>query len=132
MSQVPQLLLLADTLLVTHVMFVGFVVFGLLAIYAGYFLHWQWIRNRWFRILHLLAIGIVVLQSWLGMVCPLTIWEMKLREQAGAEVYAGSFIQHWLHKLLYWQAPDWVFIMVYTVFGALVMASWLIVKPGSS
>lgn len=129
MSEQSLLLLLADTLLLIHVLFVGFVVLGLLAIYAGCFLHWHWVRNRWFRILHLMAIAIVVLQAWLGMICPLTIWEMALREKAGAAVYAGSFIQHWLHKLLYWQAPDWVFIVVYTVFGALVLASWFIVRP---
>lgn len=123
------ILLLADILLVIHVLFVGFVVLGLAAIYMGYFLHWHWVRNRLFRILHLLAIGIVVLQLWLGMICPLTIWEMRLREQAGAVVYYGSFIQHWLHKLLYWQAADWVFILIYTVFVAMVLASWFVVRP---
>ena len=131
MPEQSLLLLLADALLLIHVLFVGFVVLGLLAIYAGCFLHWHWVRNRWFRILHLMAIVIVVLQAWLGMICPLTTWEMALREQAGAAVYAGSFIQHWLHQLLYWQAPDWVFIVVYTVFGALVLASWFIVRPAS-
>ena len=129
MSEPSLLLILADALLLIHVLFVGFVVLGLVAIYLGFFLHWHWVRNRWFRILHLMAIAIVVLQAWLGMICPLTTWEMALREQAGAAVYAGSFIQHWLHKLLYWQAPDWVFIVVYTVFGALVLASWFIVRP---
>ena len=131
MSEQSLLLLLADALLLIHMLFVGFVVLGLVAIYLGFFLHWRWVRNRWFRILHLMAIVIVVLQAWLGMICPLTTWEMALREQAGAAVYAGSFIQHWLHQLLYWQAPDWVFIVVYTVFGALVLASWFIVRPAS-
>ena len=129
MSEQSLQLLLADALLLIHVLFVGFVVLGLVAIYLGFFLHWRWVRNRWFRILHLMAIVIVVLQSWLGLICPLTIWEMALREKAGAAVYAGSFIQYWLHQLLYWQAPDWVFIVVYTVFGALVLASWFIVRP---
>ena len=129
MSEQSLLLLLADALLLIHMLFVGFVVLGLVVIYLGFFLHWRWVRNRWFRILHLMAIVIVVLQSWLGLICPLTIWEMALREKAGAAVYAGSFIQYWLHQLLYWQAPDWVFIVVYTVFGALVLASWFIVRP---
>ena len=131
MSEPSLLLILADALLLIHVLFVGFVVLGLLAIYLGFFLHWHWVRNRWFRILHLMAIAIVVLQAWLGMICPLTTWEMALREQAGAAVYAGSFIQHWLHQLLYWQAPYWVFIVVYTVFGALVLYSLFIVRQYS-
>lgn len=126
------LLLLADTLLVLHVLFVCFVVFGLIAIYLGYGLHWAWVRNRTFRIIHLLAIGIVVLQSWFGLSCPLTIWEMALREAAGTSTYSGAFIQYWLHKLLYFRAPDWVFMALYTGFGSLVLASWFVVRPNPS
>lgn len=117
----PSLLLhLADTVLVIHVLFIAFVVLGLLAIYAGYFFEWQWVRNKTFRILHLVAIGYVVVQSWLGAVCPLTTWEMALRAEAGTVAYAGSFIQHWLQSLLYYTAPEWLFILVYTLFGSLV------------
>lgn len=126
----PSLLLhLADTVLVIHVLFIAFVVLGLLAIYAGYFFKWQWVRNKTFRILHLVAIGYVVVQSWLGAVCPLTTWEMALRAEAGTVVYAGSFIQHWLQSLLYYSAPEWLFILVYTLFGSLVAVSWFVVRP---
>ena len=129
MANSSLLMFLADALLVMHVLFVLFVVLGLLAIYVGYFLRWAWVRNKIFRIVHLGAIGIVVAQSWLGLICPLTIWEMALREKAGGDTYAGSFIQHWLQSLLYYSAPEWVFITVYTVFGSLVLASWFVVRP---
>lgn len=129
MMNATALLVLADVILVLHVLFVVFVVFGLLAIYAGYLRRWAWVRNKVFRIAHLIGIGIVVVQSWLGVICPLTIWEMALREAAGAETYGGSFIQHWLHRLLFYSAPEWVFILVYTVFGGLVLASWFVVRP---
>lgn len=129
MSRELLLLLLADAILVVHVLFVCFVVFGLVAVYLGYFLNWLWVRNLSFRLLHLLAIGIVVLQSWLGVICPLTIWEMALRKEAGAGTYADSFIQHWLHQLLYYTAPDWVFILLYSAFGLLVLVSWFLVRP---
>jgi len=122
-------LILADGLLIIHVGFVFFVIFGLLLVYAGCFFHWQWIRNFWFRMSHLAAIVVVVLQSWVGLVCPLTTWEMALREKAGEAIYSGSFIQHWLHALLYYSAPDWVFIVVYTSFGALVLLSVFLIKP---
>lgn len=128
MSQ-KALLLLADAILITHVLFVFFVIFGLAAIYLGGILKWSWVKNRFFRIGHLLAIGVVVLQSWIGVICPLTTWEMALREKAGGATYSGSFIQHWLHKILYYSAPDWVFIVVYTCFGSLVLASWFVVRP---
>ena len=123
------LLFLADALLVLHLLFVLFVILGLLAIYLGYFLNWRQVRNRCFRILHLIAIGIVVVQSWLGVICPLTLWENALREQAGAATYSGSFIQYWLHNLLYYTAPDWVFTLLYTAFGSLVLLSWFVVPP---
>ncbi|MCU7872609.1 MAG: DUF2784 domain-containing protein [Candidatus Thiodiazotropha sp. (ex Lucinoma borealis)] len=122
-------LLAADAIIVAHVLFVAFVVLGVLAIYAGYLLSWTWVRNYWFRLIHLVGIVFVVLESWVGIICPLTTWEMHLREKAGGETYSGSFIQHWLHSILYYEAPEWVFVIVYTLFGALVLASWFIVPP---
>jgi polyferredoxin len=78
-----------------------------------------------------LAIGIVVAQAWLGVLCPLTTLEMALRERAGDAVYPGSFIAHWLEALLYYEAPAWVFTACYTVFGFLVVASWYVIRPRS-
>ena len=122
-------LLAADALLFIHVLFVAFVVFGLLLIFAGKLFSWSWVRNPWFRLAHLIAIGVVVLQTWLGAICPLTTWEIALREKAGDAVYAGSFIAHWLETILYYQFPPWVFIVVYTMFGLLVLGSWFWVRP---
>jgi hypothetical protein len=121
--------LAADALLVAHALFVVFVVLGLILIFAGKFLSWQWVRNPWFRVTHLLGISVVVLQSWFGVICPLTVWEMELRAKAGMTAYEGSFITHWINVLLYYQAPPWVFVVCYTVFGGLVLCSWFLVRP---
>ena len=59
--------LAADALLVIHILVVIFIVFGLLLIFAGKLLRWQWVRNRWFRLLHLLAIGADYLGN--GLAC---------------------------------------------------------------
>lgn len=126
-----QYLLAADAVLLFHTLFVAFVVFGLLLIVAGGVLSWRWVRNRRFRILHLVAIGVVVLQAWFGMICPLTTVEMWLRSRAGDAVYQGSFISHWLESILYYEAPAWVFAVCYTAFGALVALSWYLVRPRS-
>lgn len=125
------LLLLADVILILHALFVAFVVLGLFVVYVGCLLNWQWVRNRAFRIVHLCAIGYVVIQAWLGVVCPLTTWEMGLRAEVGAATYSGSFIQHWLHSLLYFTLPEWVFVVVYTLFGSLALASWFVVRPNA-
>lgn len=122
-------LLLADAILILHVLIVLFVTLGLVAILLGRFLGWRWVRNRVFRIVHLVAIGVVVVQSWVGVICPLTSWEMILRENAGGEAYSSSFIQYWLQKFLYYNAPEWFFIVLYTAFGGLVLVSWYAVRP---
>jgi hypothetical protein len=122
-------LLAADLLLFGHVLFVAFVVLGLVLILIGKPLDWSWVRNPWLRFAHLVAIGIVALQSWVGLICPLTTWEMALRERANDVVYSGSFISHWLESLLYFQGPAWMFITCYTVFAAIVVASWYWVRP---
>ena len=90
---------------------------------------WSWVRHFWFRVYHLGAIAVVALQSWLGMLCPLTIWENVLRERAGEVPYAGSFLRHWLHRLIYFQAEAWVFTLAHTVFAILVLVTWMRVPP---
>jgi len=121
--------LAADAILLLHVLVVIFIVFSLILIFVGNVLSWPWIRNPWFRLLHLLAICVVVLLSWLNLICPLTSIEMALRTRAGDTAYSGSFISHWLETILYYQAPPWVFVVGYTIFGVIVIASWFLVRP---
>jgi multisubunit Na+/H+ antiporter MnhB subunit len=122
-------LLGADLVLAVHAAFVAFVVFGLALILIGRALAWRWARNRAFRLTHLATIVVVALQAWLGVVCPLTTVEMSLRRRAGAAAYEGTFVSHWLEALLYYDLPDWVFVVGYTAFEALVAASWFVVPP---
>ena len=122
-------ILAADAVLLLHVLVVIFIVLGLVLIFVGNLLAWRWVRNPWFRLLHLLAICVVVLLSWLSFICPLTSVEMALRRRAGDVAYSGSFISHWLETILYYQAPPWVFVICYTLFGIIVVASWFLVRP---
>ena len=119
----------ADALLLVHSLFVAFVVFGLLLVLVGAWRGWPWVRQPVWRYCHLAAVAYVVVQAWLGKVCPLTTWEMALRVRAGEASYSGAFIAHWLESLLYYRAPDWVFVAVYSAFGVLVLASWVLSPP---
>lgn len=129
MNIAPPCLLLADLVLVLHASVVVFVVAGLALILIGHFRGWRWVYGWYFRLAHLAAIAFVVAEAWLGVVCPLTTLEMWLRAQAGAATYSGSFIEHWLQRLLYYDLPPWVFLLGYTLFGLLVLATWLCCPP---
>lgn len=117
--------LLADLVLLLHAAVVLFVVGGLGLVVAGNRAGWGWVNRRWFRGLHLAAIGVVVAESWLGVTCPLTTLEAWLRERAGQPAYGGGgFVQHWVQRLLYHDAPPWLFVIAYTLFGVAVLAVW--------
>lgn len=120
---------LADVIVVVHATYIAFVVFGLAAILLGMVLRWPWIRSFWFRAAHFLAIAIVVFQSLLGIVCPLTVLEGMLRERAGQEGYPGSFIAYWAHELIFYRGPPEVFTLCYCLFGAAVLAMLFFAPP---
>lgn len=55
--------LAADAILILHVLFVAFVIGGLLLIFLGKYRGWSWIYNPWLRLSHAAAIVVVTLQS---------------------------------------------------------------------
>ena len=120
---------LADLVVVLHALYVAFVTVGLVAILAGVALRWHWVRNFWFRIAHLTAIGIVCAEAIVGIVCPLTELENSLRAKAGQTGYTGDFIGYWVHELIFFDAPWWVFTACYVAFGLLVAATFLLAPP---
>lgn len=124
--------LAADAVLVLHAGVVVFVVGGLVFVVAGNLRGWHWVNRRSFRLAHLAAIAMVVVQASLGRLCPLTTLESWLRVQAGTPSYSKSFIEHWVQRLLYYDAPFWVFTLAYTVFGLLVIAAWRAFPPRRS
>ena len=120
---------LADLVLVVHALFVAFVVVGFALILVGLARDWEWVRRPGFRYAHLAAIGVVVVQSWFGIECPLTTLEGALRVRAGEAGYGASFIQDWLYRLLYYQAESRVFTALYSAFGAAVALVWWFAPP---
>ena len=126
--------LLADIVLATHLAFVLFIVGGQVAILAGWTLGWRWTRNLWFRGSHLAGILFVVLESWLGAVCPLTGLEHRLRVLGGGAGYERGFVSDWVARLLFYSGPDWAFALVYTLFGLVVVVSFIAYppRPGNS
>lgn len=112
---------LADVIGLVHAAIVLFVVGGQALILAGWGLGWLWTRNLWFRRIHLGLIAVIMSIAAMGEWCPLTIWEAELRRLAGQQGYTQGFIATWLERLLYYQAPLWVFIVFYAAFTILVV-----------
>ena len=83
--------LLADLVVLVHLSFVLFAVFGGFAVY------------RWRRILilHLAAVVWAVLVEVFGLLCPLTPLENRFRRMAGQEGYETDFIDRYIMQLLY-------------------------------
>ena len=115
---------LVNIVLLLHFTVVIFVVLGLPAVLVGNRRGWDWTNHLWWRVAHLLVIGVVVLQAWLGRCYGFTVLESSLREKAGQVGYERSFIAYWVQRLLYYEGPLWIFALVYTVFAALVAWAW--------
>ena len=117
--------MMADALLVVHFLIAGFIVAGLLLTWIGFALGWQWIRNPWFRYLHLGAIALVAAEALLGIACPLTVWEDLMRGGLRPE----SFVGRWIERLLYYRAPEWVFTTAYVAWTAATLVTLWLVPP---
>jgi len=117
---------LADIVLVAHALVVLFNVGGLAAIWIGAALNWRWIRNFWFRAVHLGLMGFIAAGSLVGMMCPLTVLEDALRRTGPPQT---GFIQRWVSSLLYYDLPASVFTTAYVLFALAVLATFIVIKP---
>ncbi len=101
--------LLADVVLVAHLVFIIFVVFGGLLVFR-----WPWVR--W---LHLPTVAYGALIEFIGWTCPLTPLENHFRRLAGHTGYPGGFIEHYLVPIIY---PTGYTMGLRVVLGTLVVA----------
>lgn len=115
---------LADLVLAVHAGIAAFAVLVLIAVLVGGPRGWRWIRIRWLRLAHLALLGVIALQAWLGRLCPLTVWEQALRAHAGQPAYRESFVEYWLSRALFFEAPWWAFVAAYTALVALAAFAW--------
>ena len=121
--------LLADVIALVHFALVAFLVVGWLAILMGLVRRWRWVRNFWFRMVHVLLIGVVVAEALGGVICPLTDWERELRALAGEAGQPGSFVGRLVNRLLFYDLPEWVFRVLHCLFGAAVFLTFVLVPP---
>ena len=120
--------MLADLVFVLHAGVVLFNVGGLLLIVIGGLIGRAWIRQRGFRIAHVALMALVTLEAIFGLTCPLTLLEDALRGVANEQ----SFVQRWTMALIYWNAPPWVFVLLYVAFLLAVIGAWVAWPPIAS
>lgn len=101
--------ILADAVVVVHLLFVAFVV-------AGGFLLPRWPRLAW---LHLPAAAWGAFIEFSGGICPLTPLENHLRVVGGGSAYGGDFIERTLLPILY---PGHLTLPIQQVLGGVVVA----------
>jgi hypothetical protein len=116
--------LLADSVLVLHLLFIGFVVFGgLLAL-----------RSPWIVLAHLPAACWGAFIELTGGLCPLTWLEVEFRRSAGDAGYSGSFIEHYLLPVIYpagltrdiqFGLAGFVILVNVAIYGRLVCRWWV-------
>jgi hypothetical protein len=122
----------ADVIVVIHVAYVGFVVVGLLIILLGLICRWKWVRNFWFRMIHLLMIVIVGLEAAISFECPLTTLENHLRMLAGDQGRPpeSDFVGYWANRLLFYDGVAHVYFeWGHMAFAVLVVAVFLFGPP---
>jgi len=120
----------ANAIVAFHFTYVMFVVIGELAIILGWIFHWHWIRNLPFRIIHFIATLTVAIQALVKVPCPLTVWEADLRELAGqASERDITFVARLIRSVIFFDFPDWFFLMLYVGFGAIVLITLILVPP---
>jgi hypothetical protein len=122
--------LFADAVLIVHFLYVLFAVGGEVLVLVGGALRWRWVRNLPFRLVHLTAVALVAVEALLGVMCPLTEWEYRLRELAGQHVQRQlSFVARLVRSVIFYDFPAWVFTVAYVGFALLVAGSFLLYPP---
>jgi len=112
-----------------HVAVILFNLFGLIAVPLGAWRNWGFVRDFWWRLLHLLALGIVALQAIFGRACFLTLWQSDLIQSAGGPVSREPMIQRWVSELIYWPLPIWAFAVLYVAVWVYALLLWRLVPP---
>lgn len=116
--------LLADSVLILHLLFIGFAVFG------GLFA----LRSHWIALAHLPAACWGAFIELTGGLCPLTVLEVEFRRCAGDAGYSGSFIEHYLLPVIYpagltrdiqFGLAGFVILINVAIYGVLVYRWWV-------
>ena len=115
-------MLLADLILIIHFLVVIFIVSLFALIPYGYYRKWTWVSKKKIRYTHLFLMTFVTIESFVGIICPLTILENDLR----GTITNQTFISKYLSKIIFFNFPSSVFLALY--FTGFLVAVYLSFK----
>ena len=88
-------MLIAQLILLLHVVIITFNVAGLVIIPLGAWAGWRIVRIAWLRLLHLLLLAIVAGQALAGRACILTIWQNEYSGDRNKSHIAHHALGRW-------------------------------------
>jgi uncharacterized protein DUF2784 len=94
-------LALADTVLILHLVFIAWVIFGALLTRG---------RPR-LALVHVVTLLYGIIVEVTTLVCPLTFAENWCEAHAGVSPYHGPFVLHYLDAIVYPNLPGWLLIV---------------------
>ena len=118
-------MLLADLVLITHFAIAAFLALGMLLIPLGAYWHWDWVRSRRLRQIHMGLMVLIAIEALFHITCPLTTLEAYLRKSTAPE----SFWADQLGKILYWDLPLEFFTILYGCCVVWALFLWKSVPP---
>ena len=117
--------MIAGALLLVHFSLAAFITLGFFIIPIGYKLGWNWMKNRNLRLLHLSLMAVITVETVVGLTCPLTVLENMFRDVD----YSSSFMSYWIAQILYWNLPNHVFVILYSLCLGWVLILWKVCPP---
>ena len=118
-------ILFSEIVLLFHFCIFLFIILSFFLIPFGYYQKWEWVKNKYYRLIHLVLMGIIFIETILGFMCPLTILENFLRNN----IEINNKITQIIHQIMYWNLPTYQFIILYLLSLLYLIFLWFFFKP---
>ena len=117
--------LFSEIVLLFHFCIFLFMIISFFLIPLVYYQKWKWVKNKYYRLIHLILMGIIFIETILGFMCPLTVLENFLRNN----IEINNKITQIIHQVMYWNLPTYQFTILYLLSLLYLIFLWFFFKP---
>ena len=118
-------IIFSEIVLLFHFFIFLFMILSFFLIPLGYYQKWKWVKNKYYRLIHLVLMRIIFIETILGFMCPLTILENFLRN----DIEINNKITQIIHQIMYWDLQTYQFIILYLLSLLYIIFLWFFFKP---